>query len=90
MQIDTLKRCVACNVIYKPSGYNQIYCSKCKPIRGRSREKKCDMCGKPFMDHSRQNTTKYCSDRCRKLAHNEQAANWICRLRTDKLWGFGG
>lgn len=86
MQIDILKRCDVCGGLYKPNGYNQRYCIKCKQTRSHSRDKKCDMCGKPFMDYSRQNTTKYCSDRCRRLAHNEQAANWICKVRMDKLW----
>ena len=86
MKIDRLNRCDVCDGLYRPSGYNQKFCIKCKPIRTQSRVKVCDMCGKPFTDHSRYNNTKYCSDRCRRLIHNEQAANWISKVRMDKLW----
>jgi hypothetical protein len=86
MTLETLKRCEVCGELYKPNGYHQKYCVGCKPTRTKSRDKKCDMCGKPFKDYGRQNNTKYCSDRCRRLAHNEQAANWVCYMRMEKLW----
>lgn len=86
MKIETLKRCEVCGGVYRPNGYRQIYCNRCKPTRRHSREKVCDMCGIRFTDHSTKNNAKYCSNRCRRLAHNEQSANCMCRIRTDRLW----
>ena len=82
-----LKRCERCKRVYKPTGYHQMYCPDCRPIyKPKSRDKKCDVCGAAFTDNSMNNNQKYCSARCRKFAHNEQAANWRYKKYADRLW----
>ena len=88
MKIAELRKCPICKLPYEPTGYNQKYCLKCKPVRTKKRDKKCDMCGKPFTDNTPNNIRKYCCDRCRKLAHNIQAADWISKKRAYEMWGW--
>lgn len=86
-----LKKCEKCKKVYMPTGYHQMFCPECKPgKKPKSRDKKCDMCGAYFHDGSRMNNIKYCSPRCRRLAHNEQAANWSYKKYTDRLWAEMG
>ena len=85
------KICPHCHQEYQATGYRQIYCKKCKPLRNKPREKMCDWCGSKFVDQSKNNTGKYCSDRCRHLARNEQAADWQSKYRMREriaLYGY--
>ena len=93
--------CNTCGKAYIPVKSFQKYCSKdCQPCNiyrkedsEAKRHKLCAWCGIEFYDSCRQNTTKYCSDRCRHLARNSQAADWQNKnywnkkMQLIKEWG---
>ena len=70
------KICKDCGKTYQPTGFHQYFFFVCKPVRGKSRDKVCEWCGKDFRDDSICNTRKYFGKQCSHLARNMQVAEY--------------
>lgn len=95
------RKCLNCGKKYTPTRTFQKYCSlECRPSyryrvedAEKRRHKLCGWCGIEFYDNGPCNQQKYCSDRCRHLARNSQAADWQNKnywnkkLQMIKEWG---
>lgn len=81
------KICPVCKKVYMPTGYAQKYCPDCKPSPNKPRDKKCEWCGSMFHDDSRNNTYRYCSDRCRKAVKSQNTMNWLSRKAMEEVFG---